>query len=348
MAVPELSSSGIPQTEAEILARLYKDAAARLKKIILHPPGPTQISQEYAQARAAQQLRQVDDAIQTLKVGTAKWVSVTADPKTGKETKPSPIIQAARDGIARANMQAAEVGVQPSGSAVEGSFNLFDSGAIRIIAAQMVEDLGKAQASLKGRADRLIRATAQEKLSESEIHKIIAGGIIEGKPAETIRQLRKALEAVHGEKVQIIDKNGSPMELDSGDYAEMVVRTQTRDVLETARHERLQSVGLDLVSVVGKASRNFCSSFLRQVFSLSGTSAKYPALASLPGGGPPFHPNCSKSTRPFVEELATEKQLRLADGLDDARKLIGMDTAQAQRAFNDLQIHAQLQGRAVR
>ena len=55
----------------------------------------------------------------------------------------------------------------------------------------------------------------------------------------------------------------------------------------TARHERLGELGLDLVAFVGRVSDNFCSAFLGQVFSLSGTSNKYPAYASLPGGGPP-------------------------------------------------------------
>jgi hypothetical protein len=81
------------------------------------------------------------------------------------------------------------------------------------------------------------------------------------------------------------------------------------------------------------------------VFSLSGKSDKYPAYAELPGGGPPFHPNCSKSTRPFIEDLASSKQLDQADGLDDADKLLGMKPAEAQRTFKDLQIYDQQKDR---
>jgi hypothetical protein len=135
------------------------------------------------------------------------------------------------------------------------------------------------------------------------------------------------------------------MNFDVGYYAEMVARTKTREASVDARHERLSELGLDLVAIVGRISKNFCTAFLGQVFSLSGNSDKYPAYSSLPGGGPPFHPNCSKSTRPFVEELASDKQLDQADGLDDADKLLGMDATQAQRAFKDLQIHAQQKDR---
>jgi hypothetical protein len=96
---------------------------------------------------------------------------------------------------------------------------------------------------------------------------------------------------------------------------------------------------------VGLVSTHFCTAFLGQVFSLSGKSDKYPAYSELPGGGPPFHPNCSKSTRPFVEELASPAQLEQAEGLDDADKLLGDDPARAQRKFRDLQIHTQQKDR---
>jgi hypothetical protein len=153
------------------------------------------------------------------------------------------------------------------------------------------------------------------------------------------------LRAVHGDRVSIIDKNGDPMEFGVGHYADMVARTKTRQATVTARHGRLEELGLDLVSIVGRVSQYFCTAFLGQVFSLSGKSEKYPAYSELPGGGPPFHPNCSKSTRPFVEELADERQMAAAEPLEDAGTLLGMDVSRAQRAFKDLQLHAQVKDR---
>lgn len=37
----------------------------------------------------------------------------------------------------------------------------------------------------------------------------------------------------------------------------------------------------------------------------------YPALAGLPGGGPPFHPNCSKGTAAYVPELVSASRASL-------------------------------------
>jgi hypothetical protein len=130
-----------------------------------------------------------------------------------------------------------------------------------------------------------------------------------------------------------------------GYYAELVARTRTREAQVQARHERLGELGIDLVSIVGRISNSFCTAFLGQVFSLSGTSAKYPAYASLPGGGPPFHPNCSKSTRPYVEALATQAQAEQAETLPDAQQLLGQDVATAQRRYKDLQIRNQVEDR---
>jgi hypothetical protein len=100
---------------------------------------------------------------------------------------------------------------------------------------------------------------------------------------------------------------------------------------------------INLVTIVGKVSDNFCSAFLGMVFSLDGKSDKYPAYSELPGDGPPFHPSCSKSTRAFVPELATETQLDMADGLDDADKLLGDDTSEAQKKYKSLGMRAQVQ-----
>gem|GEM_PF-5391913 len=78
---------------------------------------------------------------------------------------------------------------------------------------------------------------------------------------------------------------------------------------------------------------------------LSGTSRKYPAYDDLPEGGPPFHPRCSKGTRPFVEEYATAEQIEQAQGPrgGDPRRLLGMSAQAAQRAYKDLQIRPQIE-----
>lgn len=333
MAIPELSSSGVPRGESAILAGYYRDAAKRIKETVLHPPGGTQSGREFRQARAAQQIQQIDTLLVGLKQKAAGWV--------GKN-----IPAAYRDGLRRADRQAREAGVRPpSIPPLRGSFSVIDQRTVRVFARDSMGDLTKAADSMGRQAQRVLRSTAQQGLGESDINRVLAGGVIEGSPRETIRRLRDELEKVHGETVTVIDRNGDPISFDAGYYAEMVARTKTREATVTARHERLEELDIDLVAIVGRISTNFCTAFLGQVFSLSGNSTKYPAYSSLPGGGPPFHPNCSKSDRPFIEELASDAQIEQAEILSSSEKLLGMDTSEAQRSFKDLQIHAEIKER---
>lgn len=333
MAIPELSTSGVPQGDVAILVGYYRDAATSLRAMVKKPIGGTQSSREFRQARAAVLVGQVDRILVDLGDRSRKWIG-------------SNVPKAAVAGRALADRQAVEAGVKGGSAkpqaAISGSFHLINQGTVSVFARDAAIDLGKAAKGLGDQAKRVLRATAQIGLSEVEINRILAGGVITGQPVETIRKLREELRAVHGEQVPIMTKNGTPMLFEVGKYASLVVRTKTRQANEVARHERLQELGLDLVAVIGRISKYFCSAFLGQVFSLSGRSTKYKAYSSLPGSGAPFHPNCSKSTRPYVEALASPKQQQMAEGIDDASQLIGTDPATAQRRYQDLQLHQQV------
>src|SRR4051812_29876452 len=74
MAAPELSSSGVPQREAQVLSSLYLEAQRRLQQMVLHPKGGTKGSRDYAQARAATQLAQVDRVLNQLAVASNAWI----------------------------------------------------------------------------------------------------------------------------------------------------------------------------------------------------------------------------------------------------------------------------------
>lgn len=330
--IPEFSDAGVSQASIRLLSGYYQAASEKIKGWILKPPGGTAASQEWRVARASSLLPQVDAVVMHLKGAASGWVG-----------KAMPA--AMKDGIAKANKQAVEAGVRVQGSGIEGSFGGIDHRTAIILARDAAGDLFKAADSMAARAKSVLRQTAQKGLSESKINEILAGGVIEGEPAATTRALREELRAVHGDTVTIISKNGNPIEFKVGKYAELVAVTKTREATVTARHQRLEEQGMDLAAIVGRISTNFCTAFLGQVFSLSGKSSKYPAYGSLPGGGPPFHPRCSKSTRPYVEELATAHQEKQAEILPDSARLLGMDQTAAQRAFKDLQLHAQVKER---
>jgi hypothetical protein len=349
---PELFDSGVPRSASDSLVKLFEAAQDKLKKIVLNPPGGTEASRMYRQAWAAQQIQQIDRMMVELRQGAASWIGANL-----------PI--AVRDGVLRAELQAEEAGVAwdaatrgqgdkamaspgplsprplvplSSSAPPSGSFSLIDQGTVAAFATDIFTDLSGAATSMGERAQRLLRATAQNDLSEASINTILAGGVIEGRPAETIRTLREEFRRVAGDEIAVRTKTGGVMNFEVGYYASMVARTRTRQASVHSRHQRLQQLGLNLVSIIGLLSKNFCTAYLGQVYSLDGRSDKYPALSDLPGGGPPFHPNCSKSTRPFIEELASEKQLDMAEGDDDQAKMLNIDPATAQRRFKDLQI----------
>jgi BMFP domain-containing protein YqiC len=330
-ATPEFFDSGVPRSESEIVAHLFAQAMQRLNAMVLKPTGMKQSSRDFRQARAAELGEQVDRILSRLNRATADWIG-------------SRMPEVVKQAIARANTQAVDAGVRRE-DVVKGSFSLIDEETVVIFARDIGTDLNKAAASMGERAKTILRATAQVGLSETDINTIIAGGVIEGMPRQTYRALADALQAVHGERVTITGKDGVDRDYKVGDYAEMVVRTRTREATVTARHNRLEALGLDVVVIIGRISKYPCTAFLGQAFSLSGKHPKYPPYASLPDGGPPFHPNCSKGTRPFVEDLATGAQLRAAEPDEDVGKLLGKPFGQIGRAYKDLQLEAAVKGR---
>ena len=331
--IPELSNAGVPQAQVDLLAGYFADASARLRLAVQHPAGRTDGSREFRQARAAELIGQVDAVLLQLNRQSAAWV--------GKS-----MTEAYRQGVARADRQATDAGVRVPDSGLRGSFAAIDLGTASVFARDAYADLAGAADSMGATARKLLRATAQLGLAEADINRILAGGAIEGAPRQTIATLRDELIRVNGgATVTIINKNGEPMHFAAGDYASRVVRTKTREATVFSRHERLGELGIDLVAIIGRVSATFCTAFLGGVFSLSGRDATHPALSQLPGGGPPFHVNCSKSTRPYVAQLAGETQRRQASLLPDSGRLLGLDPSAAQKAYAGLQIRQQVSKR---
>lgn len=331
LMVPELFDSGVPHNETDDLVKLYADAAARIRHIVLHPKGMTSGAQQFRQYRASEQLNQISRILTSLGKPTNLWVD-----------KNVPAVW--RAGVKLAERQAAQAGVREKDGAIQGSFALIDTRAVALLSHDITASLNRAANSMGKAAASILHQTAQIGLPERKIDQILAGGVIEGTPVQTIRALREELQRVSaGGLVEVTDRNGQKMHFDAGYYASMVVRSKTREATVRARHQRLESLGLDLVGIVGRVSKNPCTAYLGKVFSLSGHDATYPPL---PFGGPPWHPNCTKSTRPFVLELASAAQLKMAEPDEDTDKLMAMpsfsDTA---RAFKDLQIYSQVKGR---
>jgi hypothetical protein len=319
----EAPLSGVPASKIDVLTQIYADAQDRLRKVVLDPQGRTEGSKDYKRMRAAQQVQQIDQILKDLGSDRKSWAGSSAP-------------EAYTKGLLHAQSEAAELGVNVP---VKASFAQIDQEAVAVLAGDIAADLATADKSMGERAKLIVTATQQNALSEADISKIIAGGIIDGTPVQTIKALQKAFLAMTGDTINVAGR-----EFDTKYYAKLVAITKTAEAMERGRHNRLIKLGIDLVKVVGTFSDNFCTAFLGKVFSLSGSHPVYPPISKLQRGGPPFHPFCGKSTAAFVEDLAGERELAEAKGLADADKLLGIPAAEAQRRFKDLQLGQQVLG----
>lgn len=336
-----------PRLIAELVKR-YQAAATRLRDRVLNPPGSTDFAREFNQARAAQILAQVQREIERLKGEAAQWTGTALSESMAR-------------GIAVADGQARRAGITapppppgaaPGGAAPEGgadgTFALVDRSAVEQLARDTVGDLFKAADSMQAQAGNALRRMAAEGVTHAQVNAILSGGVIEGRPVQAIRELREALRKVHGSKVTIRDKNGDDITFGVGYYAKMVAVTKTREAVSKGRHARLASRGMDLVVIVGRISTNFCTAYMDKVFSISGTHDRYPALARLPGGGPPFHPNCTKGTAPFIEALADAQDIAAGEPDPDLEPMLTTDDrTELQRRFQATQGATQARTRAA-
>jgi hypothetical protein len=279
------------------LLKIYKGAATRLKQTVLHPPGDQ--SAPVTKARAASLLNQVNDQVQTLKKQGNLW--------TGKA-----ISKSVQEGLNDAVTQAQEAGIRPppvvlgeiAGSAkFEGSFNLLNTRAVEVLARDTAADIAKSADGMLRQAKATLDKVSDLGLSVREVNQILAGrAIIEGKPVEAIRALRDKLEDIHGETVPVLCKDGVTRNYDAADLAERLARTKTRQAVVTSKHETFGEMGIELVKVIGRLTRYFCTDYVGHIYSINPGHKKYawigdlrcqgvspPARRSIPtAASPPF------------------------------------------------------------
>lgn len=93
------------------------------------------------------------------------------------------------------------------------------------------------------------------------------------------------------------------------DYADMVVRTTTREAVVQGAIARMASHGIDLARVSRHASSCVvCRPWEDRLVSLDGSTKDYEGeavadLGALPNGGPPFHPRCRHSLQPVAVRI---------------------------------------------
>lgn len=318
----------------KILSDMLTTSLKRCRQAILEPKGGSPESIQWNRQRAISQYNQIAGELAKLKKNVADWSGKT--------------ISASLDhGWKAAGEQLRSIGWDMRGmdhESLKTNWNAIDAHAVRALALDTYQDMQKAIDTTGDRMHKTLFQMADNGLTAADVNKIIAGGILSGHPTEPIRQLRQMLRAADDGTITVKDKNGDDMTFQADDYAKMVVQTRTRQASVIGRTARLKEQGVEHVIIIGRQSDNPCTAYLGKIFCIGKSDGVYPSLEEI--DGPPFHPRCSKSTAPIVLELATEAQVESGKPDEDSTTVQKMgNTSKAVRAFKDLQIRQQVEGR---
>lgn len=144
---------------------------------------------------------------------------------------------------------------------------------------------------------RQIKDTIQEAVNEAVGLKLATN--------ETLKECKKNILKKFSEQgiTAIKTKNNRYIRLDA--YAEMVVRSTTREVTNTATILQVQELGYDLVKMSSHpGSCPICQQFEGRVYSISGKDIRFPKLdVAFSSGYANIHPNCRHTLEPYIEKL---------------------------------------------
>jgi hypothetical protein len=230
--------------------------------------------------------------------------------------------------------------VRPAGGAVQGGFNTVDRRRALVLVQQTTEDLTKAVDSIKQTTGKIVRQTQAEGLDSAAVNKLLAGGTIDGVPKATLRDLKKLIRtaAVDGKITTVNTSTGVVMNFKPDYYAELVFQTKLAETTNVATIQRLRDKKIFYVKIIGSNSRNFCTAFVGRVFYTGDGEdplGLFPHVRTLPRGGPPFHPRCTKRYVAFNPRLATPEQIEDAKLRPNERELLGKSSTDAQRAYGN-------------
>jgi len=135
---------------------------------------------------------------------------------------------------------------------------------------------------------------------------VVSEGVVEGATRrEVSAQLRQQLirDGVTDATTGFIDAAGRRWPLDT--YAEMAVRTGTREAMSAGMENRLAETGEDLVTISDHNTEcEICKPYEGETFSISGNTPGYDVLPEWP----PFHPNCMHYATPGSGDLEADIQ----------------------------------------
>lgn len=310
---PDQPDAGYRRT----LVQMLESRLAKIRQMILHPPGASAAAVEWNRHRAQILLAQIQKELSQLRQDVATW---SAD--TLRRT-----IQAGWQAGQR-QLEALAWKDRSLDPTFNASFAGFNPDTIRTLANDTYRDLERAIDQTQRRLQGTLYKMADNGLTAAQVNQIIAGGVIEGKPRQVIAGLRDELRAIHGQELTINGRN-----YDTKVYGQMVANTRLREAAVLGRHARLQKDDVLHVVIIGNSTQWPCTAYLGHIYYLGDGSdpAGYPNLDTL--DGPPFHPNCSKSTAPIVLQLASKEQLQTGKPDEASRQMaqVGVNSTAGRR-----------------
>lgn len=224
-------------------------------------------------------LKQVNQEIEKLNKYTEKW-GATNIPKAYK--------QGTHDVMSHLKKLGAKQVLE------FGSFNKLHKEAIETIVREATLDLQN--------ANMFVGRTIKDQIRQSTLE-VTAQSFATGRTVQQAKTLiieRLIKEGING----IRTKNGRTINLES--YASTVARSVRREATNTAMINHLTYNNYDLVKMSEHGTTcPICAPLEGRVYSISGTSSKYPSLDhAYTGSHANIHPNCKHVLMPYIPELA--------------------------------------------
>ncbi len=153
----------------------------------------------------------------------------------------------------------------------------------QLLAENASKPLGDAALTVGRRADDALRRIGLAQAAQADVK----GEGIRDPAARLAADLQaRGLVATGKDGAKLVQVGGRNFQ--AGKYAEMVIRTTTREAHSHAVIEQTQAAGSDLVEVSSHGASDECGDYEGNVYSLDGTTPGYDVLDQVP----PFHPNC--------------------------------------------------------
>lgn len=246
-------------------------------------------------------LREHNRRIALLRLQTLAWAYGPVDPVTGgRRLRESTLYRAIAQADRQTLQQLAAIGVTvevPAVGTITTSFALLNDAAIRIVADNLVQSLDRAITQFDTTVQGIIGRATNDVYRRQGLQ-TVGEKLTEGL---TVRQARARLAADLAAKgiPAFTDSAGRQWKLPQ--YADMVIRTTTREATSTATLARVQLHGVDHLRATSHSPTcPICAVRQGRVYSISGADPRFPALSTV--GNTPWHPNCGHSLTPWAEE----------------------------------------------